>query len=189
MTNFTMAKVDADVSMLMDSLSSSHRLIPSSFQLLRLSLVVPAISLIAALMSDVIGYVSLFGSQSSLEGYYYYLLSDGWAVMIPTVIIGLLFAFMTYNNLMLYMAIPESTRHASLILSHLRKIAKRTVTMFLLLMFVAAFLSLFKSWVSLVIPALEFILLFVLNMIIGAEISRLGAGLALEKISHLIKKI
>ncbi|ORM59982.1 hypothetical protein PRCB_10825 [Pantoea rodasii] len=189
MTNFTMAKVDADVSMLMDSLSSSHRLIPSSLQLLRLSFVVPVISLVAALVGDVIGYVSLFGSQSSLQGYYSYLFSDGWAVVIPTVIIGLLFALMTYNNLMLYMAVPESTRHASIILRHLRKIAKRTVSIFMILMFVAAFLSLFKSWASLAIPALEFVLLFALNMIVGAEINRLGAGLALEKISSLIKKI
>jgi len=188
MSNF-MAKVDDDVSMLMESLSSSHGLIPSSLRLLKLSLVVPAIALIAAFMSDIIGYANLFGSQISLQGYYFYFLSDGWAVVIPTLLIGLLFAFMTYNNLMLYMAVPEHARRNSLILSHLRKIAKRTVNFFLLLMFTSAVLSIFKTWAALAIPALEFALLFAVNMTVGAEINRLGAGLALEKISNLIKKI
>ncbi|ORM90093.1 hypothetical protein HA50_26340 [Pantoea cypripedii] len=189
MSNFTMTKVDDDVSMLIESLSSSNRLIPSSLRLLKLSFVVPAIALIAAFMSDVIGYASLSDSQFSLQGYYFYFLSDGWAVVVPTLLIGLLFAFMTYNNLMLYMAVPENARRNSLVLSHLRKIAKRTVNVFLLLMFVSAILSVFKAWAALAIPALEFALLFAVNMIVGAEINRLGAGLALEKISNLIKKI
>ncbi|KAF6653080.1 hypothetical protein HFD91_21095 [Enterobacteriaceae bacterium EKM102V] len=189
MSNLTMAKIDADISMLMESLSSKHRLIPSSLKLLKLSLFVPTLALIAAFMSDVIGYVSLFGSQSSLEGYSLYFLSDGWAVVIPTLIIGVIFAFMTYNNLMLYMAVPSEARRNSLILSHLRRISKRTVCVFLLLMLVSTILSVFKSWAALAVPALEFALLFAINMIVGAEINRLGAGLALEKISTLIKKI
>ncbi|MDE8558902.1 hypothetical protein [Pantoea vagans] len=189
MSNLTMAKVDADISMLTESLSSRHRLIPSSLKLLKLSFFVPALALIAAFMSDIIGYVTLFRSQSSLEGYFIYFLSDGWAVIVPTLIIGILFAFMTYNNLMLYMAVPNEARQNSLVLSHLRNIAKRIVCIFLLLMLVSTILSVFKSWAALAVPALEFALLFVINMVVGAEINRLGAGLALEKISNLIKKI
>lgn len=188
MSNFTMAKVDDDVSMLIESLSSSHRLIPSSLQLLMLSFVVPVISLIAAFMSDVIGYASLSGSQLSLQGYYFYFLSNGWAVIVPPLLIGLLFAFMTYNNIMLYMAVPEDTRRNSLVLSHLRKVAKRAVNFFLLLMFTSEILSVIKAWAALAIPALEFALLFAVNMIVGAEINRLGADLTLEKISNLIKR-
>jgi len=71
----------------------------------------------------------------------------------------------------------------------LRRISKRTVCVFLLLMLVSTILSVFKSWAALAVPALEFALLFAINMVVGAEINRLGAGLALEKISTLIKKI
>ncbi|PIJ48161.1 hypothetical protein BOM23_24125 [Erwinia sp. OLMDLW33] len=189
MSNFTIAKINADISMLMESLSASERLIPSSGRLLKLSLLVPTTALIAAFISDIIGYTCLLGSQASLRGYYSYFLSDGWAIVIPTFIIGLLFAAMTYNNLTLYMVVPEHARRKSLILRHLRKIAKRTVGVFIFLMIGSAILSGFKAWYGLAIPALEFALLFTINIIIGAEINRLGVGIAVEKMSKLISNI
>lgn len=77
----------------------------------------------------------------------------------------------------------------SLLFSHLRKIVFRTVFFFLTMMLVSVILSSFISWFAFGVPALEFAMLFIVNLIIGMEINRLGAGLALEKISNLIKKI
>lgn len=189
MSKLTTAMVDADISMLMGSLNSKNRVIPSSIRLLKLSFAVPAISILAAFLSDIIGYMRLYGSQSTLEGYCSYFLSDGWAVVLPTVIIGLLFAFMTYNNLIMYMAVPDDARRNSLILSHLRDMARRTVMLFIFLMFVSVALSYFTSWIAFAIPGLEFSLLIVVSLVVGMEINRLGAGLALEKVSNLLKKI
>lgn len=189
MNTITVADVNADVSMLMGSFSEEARVIPSSAALFKISTAVPLIAFVLSIFSDIIGYISLDRSESSLNGLYNYFLSDGWAVLVPTAIIGLLFTFMTYNNLMMYMAVPEAARRQSVILSHLKKIVKRTVKLFLALMIIATVFSSVINWLAFAIPLLLFILLFAVNLVVGAEINRLGAGIALEKISKLINKI
>jgi len=90
---------------------------------------------------------------------------------------------------MMYMAVPEDARRKSILLSHLKKIAQRTVMIFLTLMVIATVCSSVINWLAFGIPLLLFILLFAVNLVVGAEINRLGAGIALEKISKLINKI
>lgn len=189
MTNLTMADVDTDVSMLMGSFRSNERHIPSLGRLLKISASIPLLAISLSILSDINGYLSLYHLRASFSGYYYYFLSDGFAVVVPTVLIGLLFLFMTYNNLMIYMAMPEDVRRKSVILSHIRKIVKRTVTLFLVLMILSALLSGLTPWFAFAIPALLLALLFAVNLVVSSEINRLGAGLALDKISKLIKKI
>lgn len=189
MNTITVAEVNADVSMLMGSFNTEARAIPSSASLFKVSAVVPSIAVLLSILSNVLGYISLYKGESSLSGFYDDFLSDGWAVIVPTVIVGLLFSFMTYNNLMMYMAVPDTARRRSVILSHLKKIVKRTVKLFLALMIIATVFSSMINWLAFAIPLLLFILLFAVNLVVGAEINRLGAGIALEKISKLINKI
>lgn len=189
MNTLTTADVNADVSMLMGSFSLEAKTISSSTSLFKISVVVPSIAILLSMLSNVFGYISLYKGDSSLRGFYEDFLSDGWAVLLPTAIVGLLFTFMTYNNLLMYMAVPEDARRKSLILSHLKKVAQRTVFIFLTLMVLATVLSSVINWLAFGIPLLLFILLFAVNLVVSAEINRLGAGIALEKISKLINKI
>lgn len=189
MNNLTVAEVDADVTMLLDNISSGKRNIPSLTRLLKICIVIPSITLLLSLLSDVVGYLSLYDGKVSVQGYFDYFSSDGWAVVMPTAIVGMLFAFMTYNNLMMYMTVPDYIRRKSAILTHLKSVAQRTVISFLLLIAACAILAGFSPWFSVAIPVLEFALLFTVNLVVSAEINRLGAGIALEKISKLISKI
>lgn len=189
MNTLSTADINADVSMLMGSFSSEEKAIPSSTSLFKISVVVPSIAILLSILSNILGYISLYKDDSSFSGFYDDFLSDGWAVLLPTVIVGVIFSFMTYNNLMTYMAVPEKVRSKSLILSHLKKIAQRTVMIFLTLMVIATVCSSVINWLAFGIPLLLFILLFAVNLVVGAEINRLGAGIALEKISKLINKI
>lgn len=189
MSNLTVADVNSDVEMLMSSFSSGDRLLPSSSHLFKISLAVPSFAFALSLVGDALGYLSLAREQHSIIGYYYYILSDGWAVLLPTLILGLFFAFMVYNNLMTYMAVPKNVREKSVILLHLKKIVQRTIAFFAFLMFVAALASSYVSWAVLTIPVLMMVLFFSVNIIVSSEINRLGAGVALEKVSALLKKI
>jgi hypothetical protein len=56
-------------------------------------------------------------------------------------------------------------------------------------MIVSSLLSGISVWFALAVPALLFALFVVTSILVSAEINRLGAGMALEKISSLIKKI
>lgn len=188
MANLTTAQVNADITMLTNGFSSGERIIPSNSSLIKTSFFIPAISVFLSLLSTVSVYLP--GSASkSMEGYFEFLVSDGWIVVLPTAIVGMLFALMTYNNMIMYMSIPKHVRETSLILSHLKKIAKKTIILFLVLMCVSTVLAGFNSWFAFGVTALEVVFFFTINIAIGAEINRLGAGLALEKISSIIKKI
>lgn len=189
MGNLSVSEINADISMITGSFSSDHRVIPSPSKVFRVSLLFPMLAVMLSFVSISMVYMSFYSDINSIYGYWDYFLSEGWAVTVPTAIIGLVFAFMTYNNIIMYMAIPEDVREKSLIFSHLRKVIKRTFVFFVGLMILSVILSGFISWFAFGIPALEFALFLVLNMIVGMEINRLGAGLALEKISNLIKKI
>lgn len=189
MSNFSVADVNSDVEMLMSSFSSGERLLPSSSHLFKISLVVPSFAFALSLIGDVLGYLSLASEQHSIVGYYQYILSDGWAVLLPTFVLGLFFAFMVYNNLLAYMAVPKDVREKSLILNHLKALVQRTITVFAFLMIVAALASIYVSWAVLAIPALMMVLFFSVNIIVSSEINRLGAGIALDKVSSLLKKI
>ncbi|OWS76607.1 hypothetical protein CBW22_05895 [Pantoea sp. VS1] len=191
MSQFTKAEIDADMAMLTDKIASGGTVIASSSDLLKKSFFIPALSILLSLVNTWTFYYinSLRYKYAYSEGYVEFLTSDGLFVLIPTVIIGLLFSIMTYNNLLIYLTISDDVRKKSLILGHLEKIVFRTVVFFLGLMILSVVLSGFISWFAFGIPALEFALFLVLNMIVGMEINRLGAGVALEKISNLIKKI
>lgn len=189
MNNLTMANVDADISMLMDGFSSDKRFIPSVSKLLKISTFTPFLAGVLSFISVIAVYFSVYQERASLKGFWDFFTSEGWVVVAPTVIVGLLFSFMTYTNLMVYMTVPDSLRNKSIILNHLKKVAQRTVTVFLMLMALSALLSGVYSWMAFAIPGLLFILFFAVNLVVGAEINRLGAGLALKKISELINKI
>ncbi|MGC0797406.1 hypothetical protein WKH24_21935 [Pantoea agglomerans] len=191
MSQFTKAEIDADMTMLTQKIASGSTVIASSSDLLKKAFFIPALSLLLSLVNTWTFYYinSLRYKYAYSEGYIDFLTSDGLMVIIPTVVVGMIFSIMAYNNLLLYLSIPEDVRKKSLLFSHLRKIVFRTVFFFLAMMLVSVILSSFISWFAFGVPALEFAMLFIVNLIIGMEINRLGAGLALEKISNLIKKI
>ncbi|KHE00988.1 hypothetical protein NL54_13120 [Pantoea stewartii] len=188
MANLTTAQVNADITMLTNGFSSDERVIPSNSSLIKTSFFVPALSVFLSLLSTVSVYLP-GSAPKSIEGYFEFLLSDGWIVVLPTAIVGMLFALMAYNNMIMYMTIPQHVRQSSLILSHLKNIAKKTIIFFLVLMCVSTVLAGFYSWFAFGVTALEVVLFFTINIAIGAEVNRLGAGVALEKISNIIKKI
>ncbi|KGT92355.1 hypothetical protein [Enterobacter cancerogenus] len=191
MSQFTKAEIDADMAMLTEKIASGGTVIASSTDLLKKSFFIPALSILLSLVNTWTFYYinSLTYKYAYSEGYIDFLMSDGWVVLIPTVVIGVLFSFMAYNNLLIYLTIPDEVRKTSLVVGHLEKIVFRTVIFFLGLMLISVILSSFISWFAFGVPILEFALFFVVNLIVGMEINRLGAGLALEKISSLIKKI
>lgn len=188
---FTKTEVDADIAMLADKLSSGGRIIPSSSDLLKKCFFIPGVSLVLSLVSTWVFYFadSLRYKDLYSEGFFNFLISEGWIVIAPTVIIGLFFSLMTYNNLIMYLTISEDVRQKSLVLSHLKKVVKRTVVFFLGVMLLSTILCGFVPWFAFGVPASEFALFFIVNIVVGMEINRLGAGVALEKVSNLLKKI
>jgi amino acid transporter len=189
MNNLTLSDVNADISMLMEGFSSDNRHVPSVAHSLKISFSIPLVAVFFSMVSVLIVYFSIYSGRSSLNGLVDFILSDGWAVVVPTAIVGFFFALLTYSNLLVYFAVPEDIRNKSFILNHLKKVASRTVTAFIMLMAVATVFSVFSPWFAVGIPLNLFLLLFAVNLVVGSEINRLGAGLALEKISNLIKKI
>lgn len=191
MSNFTRAEIDADIAMLTNKISLGGRIIPSNSDLLKKCFFIPIVSIFLSVFSTWVLYFidSSKYSYISSEGYANYLVSEGWVVIVPTAIIGLFFSFMVYNNLIMYLTLSEELRENSLVLRHLRKVVKRTVALLLVIMLISAILSGFISWLAFGVPAAELALFFIVNLVVGMEINRLGAGLALEKISSVIKKI
>ncbi|MEN4892601.1 hypothetical protein [Erwinia billingiae] len=191
MSQFTKAEIDADMAMLTEKIASGCTVIASSSDLFKNSFFIPVLSFILSLVNTWTFYYinSLRYKYAYSEGYIDFLTSDGLMVLVPTIVIGLLFSLMAYNNLLLYLSIPDDVRKKSLLLSHLRKVVFCTVIFFLAFMLISVILSSFISWFAFGVPILELALLFVVNLIIGMEINRLGAGMALEKISKLISKI
>ena len=191
MGNFTKTEIDADIAMLADNISSGNRIIPSNSDLLRRCFFIPVVSLILSLVSTLVFYLVDSHRYKNLysDGFFNFLTSEGWVVIAPTVIIGLLFSFMTYNNLILYLTISNEVREKSLVLRHLKKVVKKVVVFFLGVMLLSTLLCAFIHWLAFGVPASEAALFFIVNIVVGMEINRLGAGVALEKVSNLLKKI
>ncbi|KMV67975.1 hypothetical protein WB66_23245 [bacteria symbiont BFo1 of Frankliniella occidentalis] len=189
MKNLMTADVRADLTMLMERFSAQEMNIPSVSASLKLSAIIPFLAVFLSFVSASAVYFLGYNPEMSVRGFADYFLSDGWVFVVPTLIVGLVFSFMTYNNVMLYLAIPERVRDRSLVIQHLKKVAKRTIKIFLILMLVATILSGYSSWFAFSITGLLFAQLFIVNLVIGAEINRLGAGIVVEKISNLVSKI
>ncbi|MBD8109352.1 hypothetical protein [Erwinia persicina] len=189
MNNLTAADVDADITMLMDSFNIHKRSIPSLGLLMRRSAVVPCFSLFFSAISTVIFYLSTDNSAASISGFFDFFMSEGWYLVAATLAVGLFFSFMTYNTLLTYMAFPAETREKSIIFRHLMSITRKTVFIFFGLIVVSCILSGLSPWFTVAIPALTLALFIVVNVIVGLEISRLGIGAFLQKMSALIKKI
>ena len=189
MGNLTVEQVEADVNYLMDSLDSNKRLIPSPSVLLKKTSFIPILSVVLSFISTVVFYFSADWNEKTIAGFIHFLATEGWAVVVPTTIIGLFFVLLTYNKLLMYLTLPEDVRSKSIILQHLHRVTRTTISLFICLMVGSVVLATISPWFSFAIPALLLIMMFALGIVIGSEVSRLGSGIALEKISQLIKKI
>ncbi len=189
MKGFLASDISADLSMILNGFNTDERVVPSALEIFKLSALMPAVSLFLSFVSLSIVYFFGYNPALNFNGFMEYFLSDGWVFLAPSLVVGLVFMLMAYNNLIVYLTIPESTRSRSLIIDHLKKMARNIVVFFVILMLLSTFLSGYSTWFAFGVPALEFVLLFAVNMIVGVEINRLGAGLVIEKISSLIKKI
>ena len=109
--------------------------------------------------------------------------------MAITTVVGLLVFLMTYNNQLTYMSLPLEVRNNSLLVSHLTRIVRKLIITFCTLMIVSSLLSGLSAWFAIALPVLLLSLFIVSSILVSFEINRLGAGLALEKISQLIKNI
>ncbi|MCM2447854.1 MULTISPECIES: hypothetical protein [unclassified Rahnella] len=189
MGNLTVEQVEADVNYLMDSLDSNKRLIPSSSVLLKKVSLIPLLSVVLSFISTVVFYFSAEWNEKTITGYMHFLATEGWAVVVPTTIIGLFFVLLTYNKLLMYLTLPDDVRNKSIILQHLHKVTSRIISLFIFLMVCSGVLAAMSPWFCFAIPALLLVMMFAMGIVIGSEVSRLGSGMALEKISKLVKNI
>ncbi|MEJ5174668.1 hypothetical protein [Erwinia sp. MYb416] len=183
------SEVSADLTMLMEGFSMQNRIVPSASDSFKLSAVIPLTALFMSFISASVVYFTGYNPVLTLNAFVDYFLTDGWIFIAPTLVVGLLFTFMAYSNLLLYLAIPQSFRKRSLVVQHLKKVAKRIAGFFVLLMMISTLLSGYSTWFAFAVSGLLFALLFIINLVVVAEINRLGAGIAVEKINKLISKI
>ncbi|PKE27593.1 hypothetical protein CWS43_26070 [Rahnella sp. AA] len=189
MGNLTAAQVEADIDLLINGLDSNHRQIPTATELMKRSAVIPFFSVVLSILSTVIFYASFNEEDASVNGFIDFLFSEGWYLLAITVVVGLLVFLMTYYNQLTYMSLPLDVRNNSLVVSHLAKIVRKSIITFCTLMIISSLLSGLSAWFAIAVPALLLLLFIVSSILVSSEINRLGAGLALEKISKLIKKI
>lgn len=188
MANLTAAQVEEDVNYLIEGLDINKRLIPSASTLLKKSAAIPFLTILLSFISTIVFYLSSDWNERTLYGFSHFFLNEGWVVVAPAAIIGAIFMAFTYSKLMMYFTVPEDVRKNSLILNHLQKITVRVVKFFIFMMFLSLVLAAFNPLFTFAIPALLFVMIFAMGFIVGSEINRFGTGLALEKVSSLIKK-
>lgn len=189
MANLTAAQVEADVDLLMGCLGANHREIPLASSLMKRSSVLPLFATVLSVLSTVIFYVSFYKEEASLDGFTHFFASDGWYLTAITAGIGLFVFMMTYNNQLTYLSLPAHVRGKSLIVGHIGQIVRKSFITFSSLMILSCLFSGISVWFAVAVPALLLTFFIVTSILVSAEINRLGAGLALEKISNLIKKI
>ncbi|TPG56811.1 hypothetical protein [Ewingella americana] len=189
MGNLTAAQIEADVNFLINGLDTEHRQIPSPTELMKRSAAIPFFSVLLSILSTVIFYASFDKDDASIKGFIIFLISEGWYLLAITAAVGLLVFLMTYNNQLTYMSLPLEVRSNSLLVSHLAKIVRKSIITFCTLMIISCLLSGLSAWFAIAVPVLLLSLFIVSSILVSFEINRLGAGLALEKISKLIKNI
>ncbi|WP_261643061.1 hypothetical protein [Erwinia mallotivora] len=189
MSILTAAQVEADVNYLINGLEVNKRLIPAASTLFKKSSAIPLVTVLLSFLSTVVFYVSSEGNELGIAEFCHFFMTEAWVVVVPSAIIGLFFILFTYNKLMMYFSVPVEVRKKSIILNHLKEITARIVKVFISLMICSVILTPISPWFTFAIPGLLLVLMFATGLIVGAEINRFGTGMALEKISGLLKKI
>jgi len=189
MANLTAAQVEADVDLLMGCLGANHREIPLASSLMKRSSMLPLFATVLSVLSTIVFYVSFYKEEASLAEFMHFFTSEGWYLSAITAGIGLFVFMMTYINQLTYLSLPSHVRKESLIVGHIGKIVKKSIATFCSLMILSCLLSGVSVWFAVAVPALLLAFFVVTSILVSAEINRLGAGLALEKISSLLKKI
>ena len=163
--------------------------IPPVREIFKISAVVPLCSLVICLVGLFSVFFGVKGNDHDLYGYFNYLISDGWIVVLPTIIIGLFFFLMSYNNVIPFLMIPKKNTEDSIVIQHLLGLVRKTILIFLTLMLLSSLVACFYPILAFSVPVLELVLFFAINIVVGSEINRLGAAFAFEKIAKLMKKI
>ncbi|MEA9392707.1 hypothetical protein SJI19_19565 [Acerihabitans sp. TG2] len=190
MSELSVRGVNEDLSLLVNSLSDSDKLIPSFVEIAKRSMVIPCFSIALSFIGVVNFYLSLMAERAiSLSNFRVFFWEEGWYPVAASVVVGLLFFIMSYTNLTLYMTIPSDIRNKSLVMKHIRGLIKKTILIFISLICLVTVFTGVVPALTFAVPGITFVFLFAINIVVSVEVNRLGMGPMMEKISKLIKKI
>lgn len=185
----TMMEVNEDIQSLIINMSRAGRRLPSVAQLLRLGIKIPFFTMLCSLAGLSVIYISKPSYQGDTLGFFSFIFFEGWIVHVLCVALGAIFFLMSYFSLNTYLSIPEECFSKSIVLKHLKNTARKTVYFFMALMIASVFMTLISPRFVFLIPTLQIVMFFIVNIVISFEINRLGAGIFMEKLADIIKKI
>jgi hypothetical protein len=189
----TQNDINNDIKILSDSIADMNRPLVSSGKALKLALFWPGICMLGYAVA-VVWMIVTFVPVHDLVGNTMYLLDiGGLGGNLFVAAIGALFALGFglgfYGPALMYLTIPEDIRNKSIIITRLKRLAKKVWTFFLMCHFALALFSCFyRDAIYGMIP-LVFLSFFITQGIISAEIARYGVAPAMEKMVSLVRKI
>ncbi|HEY3591473.1 MAG TPA: hypothetical protein VGL07_15650 [Buttiauxella sp.] len=186
--DITRNDINNDIKMLSDSVADMDRPLVSPRKALKLALFWPGICVLGYTVAVVWMIVTFVPSHNfgmlSISG-----LVGNFFVAAIGALFALGFGLGFYGPALMYLTIPEDIRNKSIIITRLKRLAKKVWTFFLVCHFALALFSCFyRDAIYGMIP-LVFLSFFITQSIISAEIGRYGIAPAMEKMVSLARKV
>jgi len=187
----TQNDVGNDIKMITDSLSDKNRPLIAPVAALKIAMLWPGLCLLgylsafAWIISTYVPVYDVYGDPVSIFWDY----SFGFASLSVTVIFGLAIGAGMYGPALFYLTIPETIRDQSLIISHMKKLAKKLGVFFILCNLALALAVCFYSELMVASPFLLMFSFIIMQGILSAEMTRYGIAPLMKKMVSLARKI
>lgn len=183
--------VDADLSMLMQSIQDKNRPLANPWQALKLSMLWPlscASSYIAAVVWVIYSYkpyVNHFDRVVSVFDEY----GIGIGFASVSVLMALLIGAGLYSNALIFLSVESDVRSKSIIFSRVKNLVVKLGSFFFILNFGLAVMAAHYPDLLVGAPFMFMTSVLIICFVINSEIARYGMPSLLAKLSRLVKKI
>lgn len=187
----TQNDVGNDIKMITDSLSDKNRPLIAPVAALKIAMLWPGLCLLGYLsafvwiISTSVPVYDVYGDPVSIFRDY----SFGFVFTGLAVVFGLAFGAGLYGPALFYLTIPEVIREQSLIISHMKNLAKKLGVFFILCNFSLALAACFYRELMVASPFLLMFSFIIMQGILSAEMTRYGIAPLMKKMVSLARKI
>lgn len=187
----TSKDVEADLSMVMQSIEDKNRPLTSPWKVLKLSMLWPmscALCYMASVMWTVLSYKPYVNHFDRVVNVFdEYGINMGFALV--SIFMALLVGAGLYGNALIYLSVDSKVRRKSLIFTRVKGIAIKLGIVFFVLNLSLAVMAANSPGLLLGAPFMFVASVLIIGFVINAEIARYGTPSLLAKLSKVVKKI
>lgn len=183
----TFNDVNRDIKAIIDGVSDSNRVIPSTLAALRTSFLIPLVGISLSTVTFLVVCAQINNQDISLTLLKEYVLSGDALPIYMSWVIGLAQSLMLLPYINIYNVIPSELRKKTVLINAIKKGMVKGGLLYLSLLLISCLLSFENELFLFSTPIIMFLSIFITSLIVNVQVAKYSVGPLLGKLKSILQ--